>query len=138
MTKRKIDTYKVYNMPPEKLDEVLRLFDIHTFQGLKHRAAFELLYICSITATEVERMNLDDIDLENKTAVCRCMSSRQRLKVRTVPLCDSAIFWLERYLFIRKNIAPQNALVFLAKDDKSSWRTKQLIKDVEKVKNGKI
>ena len=94
----------------EEAMEVLNCPDVKTFQGLKERAILELLYGCGLRNGELRSLKLNDIDLKEGIIIVRQGKGQ---KDRIVPIGKHSAEWLERYLAVRRAMAPQIHEVFL-------------------------
>jgi integrase/recombinase XerD len=63
-------------------------------EAIRDRAMLETLYSTGMRVSELVALNLIDLDLSAATVRCAGRSSRER----TVPLRESAVRWLNRYL----------------------------------------
>jgi len=80
-------------------------------EGVRDRAMLETLYATGMRVSELVALDLDDLDLPARMIRCAGRTSRER----RVPLRESAIRWLDRYLDdARPTIANgENAALFL-------------------------
>lgn len=78
----------------EEVDQLLAQPDLDRPHGLRDRAMLEVLYATGLRATELVRARLDEVNFE--AGFIRTMGKGS--KERIVPLGDSAIKWLRRYL----------------------------------------
>ena len=115
---------KVPNLLPSSVlthGQVKRLFkriDTTTPAGYRNRTLLELLYSTGIRAGEVLRLNVEDINLEHRTAMVNGKGNKQRV----VPLGNTAVRYVETYLkavrpFLIRSDRRQSA-VFLTEQGK--------------------
>lgn len=74
--------------------ELLQRIPTDTETGIRDRAALEFLYSTGARISELERLNLEDIDLDTATARLFGKGSKERL----VPVGRTAIKWLTSYI----------------------------------------
>lgn len=72
--------------------------DVETEEGIRDRAMMELLYSSGLRVSELA--SLDIRDFREGEVFVRC---GKRRKTRTVPLTESAMLWIERYVEIRED-----------------------------------
>jgi integrase/recombinase XerD len=79
-------------------DEIVRLMaaplDVATPKGYRDAAILELLSASGMRVTEVTSLNVDDLNLQNRTVHCAGRGNRRRV----IPIQESAATMLERYL----------------------------------------
>ena len=77
-----------------ELERLLAMPDTSTDLGLRDRTIMQLLYDTGIRNTELRLLTLPDVDLRQKTI----RIIRKRRKERLVPLLETTVDWLARYL----------------------------------------
>ncbi|MBP7859524.1 tyrosine-type recombinase/integrase [Patescibacteria group bacterium] len=85
----------------EELDKLFSMQNIATKMGLRDRAMLELLYSTGMRVSELTGLNIADIKKEVLESREFSVLGKGR-KVRTVFLNDSAVYWLKRYMILRK------------------------------------
>ena len=78
----------------EQIDTLIASADAETPQGLRNRAILELLYAAGLRVSEVVGVDVDDLDLDDRTARVLGKGSKERLVVMGRP----AVRAIERYL----------------------------------------
>jgi len=85
----------------------LSLPNIKTGKGIRDKAILELFYSAAIRRAELVNLNLYDLNVEKQTV--RVLGKRNRERV--LPVGDTALFWLLRYIQeVRSKSAKENAL----------------------------
>lgn len=87
-----------------------------TPKNLRDRTILELMYSTALRIPEIQRLNLSDIDIQNRKI--RIKDDR-RAEVWFVPVGETAIAWIERYLAEARSCfrpAPDQKALFL-----TSW-----------------
>ncbi len=79
---------------PASLQKILLRPDVDTSLGLRDRALLELLYACGLRVSEAATLQRSHLRLDEKIVRVMGKGSKERL----VPVGDSAIAWLRRYL----------------------------------------
>jgi len=101
----------VQNMPDILTENEITLFlsqpEVNTIKGLRDKASLELLYAAGLKVSELIALDVNDINLIEGTVTCR-----GRGKSRVVPIHETAVSWLKKYI----NTA-RNELVFEADDN---------------------
>lgn len=77
----------------KQVDSLLNGVNIYDRSGIRDRAILELLYSSGLRASELCDLELSDY--KKNQILVRC---GKRSKTRTVPITDSASFWIEKYL----------------------------------------
>lgn len=98
----------VKNISKEKIlpkavsfEEVLLLFskpDIASYLGLRDRTIMELLYSSALRISELANLRKEDIRFEKKQVLVHGKGGKKRL----LPITDTAVFWLKKYLDSKK------------------------------------
>jgi integrase/recombinase XerD len=84
------------NVPGEnQMEDILARPDVGTAFGLRDRTILEVLYATGIRREEAARLDLYDVNLEERTL---CVRQGKGGKGRTVPLTGTACGFLARYL----------------------------------------
>jgi integrase/recombinase XerD len=78
----------------EEVDRLLTAPDTSTPRGLRDRALIELLYATGLRVSELVRLKLADITLDQGFLTCLGKGSKERM----VPIGDSAVAWVRRWL----------------------------------------
>ena len=78
----------------EDMEKLLAQPDVDTPEGLRDRAILELLYSAGIRRTELEQMDVGDVDLTAAQARIHGKGGKDRI----VPLGRQATSWITRYL----------------------------------------
>ena len=99
-----LESPKIERKPPKILtsDQVELLLEqpkCVDLKGYRDKAMLELVYATGIRVTELISLNIDDVDLENKTI--RCVG---KSKERTIPIGSLAINALKEYLDKSRNV----------------------------------
>ena len=81
-------------MTDSDVNRLLESCDTSTAVGLRDRAFLEFLYATGARISEVATLKLEQIDLQNGTVRLFGKGSKERI----VPLYESAIEWLKKYL----------------------------------------
>ncbi len=78
----------------EEVDRLLTAPDTSTPRGLRDRALIELLYATGLRVSELVRLKLSDVTLDQGFLTCLGKGSKERM----VPIGDSAVDWVRRWL----------------------------------------
>jgi len=78
----------------EQVDTLLAQPDVNTPRGVRDRALVELLYATGLRVSELVALKAADLNLEAGYLTCMGKGSKERL----VPIGDTAIAWVERYV----------------------------------------
>ncbi len=78
----------------KEVDSLLNAPDIETKKGLRDKAMLETLYATGLRVTELICLKLNDVNLQRGLIQAFGKGSKQRL----VPINESAMLWLNRYL----------------------------------------
>ena len=81
----------------EKIDRLLEAPDVSKHSGLRDRAILEVLFSTGLRASELVKLDRDQIDLKRKEFGVIGKGRRPRV----VFLSDRAVFWLEKWLDTR-------------------------------------
>jgi integrase/recombinase XerD len=81
-------------LSPEDVDRLLAAPDTATPRGLRDRALVELLYATGLRVSELVRLKLADVTLDQGFLVVLGKGGKERM----VPIGESAVSWVERYL----------------------------------------
>jgi integrase/recombinase XerD len=76
------------------MQKILEGPDTSTLTGLRDRAILELLYACGLRVSEAAALTRGQLQLQARTVRVLGKGSKERL----VPIGESAVAWLERYL----------------------------------------
>ena len=77
----------------EEVDRLLTAPDTSTPRGLRDRALIELLYATGLRVSELVRLKLADVTLDQGFLTCLGKGSKERM----VPIGDSAVAWVRRW-----------------------------------------
>ena len=66
-------------MDNEEVEKILDMIDISRTLGIRDRALFELIYSAGLRVTEANRLNINDVDIENGTAKIRGKGDKERI-----------------------------------------------------------
>ena len=81
-------------MSAEEVDRLLSAPDTTTPRGLRDRALIELLYATGLRVSELVRLKIADVSLDEGFLTCIGKGSKERM----VPIGDSAVDWVRRWL----------------------------------------
>jgi integrase/recombinase XerD len=82
-------------LTPQELTALLNAADVNDPEGLRERAAMEVMYSTGLRRAEVVALSLPDVDAQR--GVVRVVAGKGR-KDRFVPIGGRALHWLDRYL----------------------------------------
>lgn len=87
----------------DEVERLIRSPDITTPRGLRDRALLELLYATGLRVSELVRLTIESVNLEAGFVIVK----GKGLKERVVPVGETAIGWIKRYLLeARTHLAP--------------------------------
>ena len=78
----------------DELKALLELPDTSNFYGLRDRAILETLVATAIRASELRKLQLEDVDFDKRFLCLRLVKSNQD---RVIPISQRALSWIERY-----------------------------------------
>jgi integrase/recombinase XerD len=78
----------------DDVDRLLAAPDTATPRGLRDRALIELLYATGLRVSELVRLKMADLELEQGFLTCLGKGGKERM----VPIGDSAVAWVRRWL----------------------------------------
>ncbi|HEY8551482.1 MAG TPA: site-specific tyrosine recombinase XerD [Vicinamibacterales bacterium] len=78
----------------DEVDRLIAAPDTSTPRGLRDRAMIELLYATGLRVSELVRLRTGDLNLDGGYLTCVGKGSKERI----VPMGESAVSWLRRYL----------------------------------------
>ena len=94
-------------MSVDDVEKLLSGPDVQTARGLRDRTMLEVLYATGLRATELVKLKLGEVHLEEGFVRVRGKGDKERL----VPLGDTARDWLETYLMeARDTLTPRDRL----------------------------
>lgn len=103
----------------EEIDKMLNAVDNKNTLGLRDRTILEVMYACGLRVSEL--INLKLFNIIDAQSIVRVYGKGS--KERIVPIGDSALKWIEKYLkFSRNNLATPKSEEYLF----LNWRGKKL------------
>lgn len=84
----------------EEIDKIVEQIDLSTFEGQRNRAIIETLYSCGLRVSELIGLKFNDLYFNDYFIKVEGKGSKQRL----VPISDSAIKEIAKYIEHRKTI----------------------------------
>jgi integrase/recombinase XerD len=78
----------------EEVDRLLEAPDTSTPRGLRDRALIELLYATGLRVSELVRLKVGDVTLDQGFLTCLGKGGKERM----VPIGDSAVAWVRRWM----------------------------------------
>jgi len=102
-----------------EVERLLAAPDQSTSEGLRDAALLELFYACGLRISELAKLPLTDIALEESAVRVRGKGS----KVRLVPLGKTAIQKVRAWLTVRDTFRPRTHHVFVGKQGRALSRT---------------
>ena len=120
----------LHHLPKVMSEEAVNLFleapDINSGIGLRDRAMLEVLYSCGLRVTELCELKFEDMHLKEQYLVIKGKGDKQRM----IPLTESAIYWIRRYVYERRGEIDEDLVcpyVFLSqKRDKKTGLPKPM------------
>lgn len=106
---RAIHSPKVPKRVPKFLgvEEIFKLLDSpseDSFQGRRDKSILELLYSCGLRVSELVKLDIDQIDSQNR--MIRILGKGR--KERLVPVGKKAVESIQRYIELRSSVLKQN------------------------------
>lgn len=89
----------------EEIDRLLATPDVSTEEGIRDRAALEIMYATGLRVSELVTLKHADIDLLAGLVVCHGKGNKER----RVPLGKSAIHWLQQYSAVKAGYGKQSS-----------------------------
>lgn len=83
-------------MSEQTVNDFLQAPDVNTVLGLRDKAMFELLYACGLRVSELCHLKFEDMHLASKYLSIKGKGDKQRI----IPMTDTAIFWIKRYIAV--------------------------------------
>lgn len=90
---------------PEEVDKLLEAPDVSLEIGLRDKAMLEVLYATGLRVSELVSLKIEDINLD----LGFVMTLGKGSKERTVPLGQSSIGWVRKYLTVRPRLIGKNS-----------------------------
>jgi integrase/recombinase XerD len=84
----------------EEVDKLMEQSNVMLVLGLRDRAMMELMYGTGIRVSELLALQLEDINI--MAGFLRCLGKGR--KERIIPVNQTSIFWIERYLARSRNV----------------------------------
>lgn len=106
---------------PEEVDRLLEAPDVSNNTGLRDKAMLEVLYATGFRVSELVALKVEDLNLDLGFVVTLGKGSKER----TVPLGQSAISWVRKYLSARSRLLGKNPSHILFVTEKGSALTRQ-------------
>lgn len=104
----------------QEVTDIFNSVDTTRKMGIRLRAILELLYSSALRPCELVKLTKNDINFKNKTLF---ISKSKNLKDRVVPVGDTALFWIKRYINeVRTFFHPENTNQFLFLTNKKKAR----------------
>lgn len=88
-----------------QMSALLDLMDVSTAQGVRDRAIVELFYSAGVRLSELVRLDLSDLRFSQRTISVMGKGSKQRI----LPIGETALTCLEKYLAVRSQIPREGA-----------------------------
>ncbi|WP_418509623.1 tyrosine-type recombinase/integrase [Corallibacter sp.] len=119
-----LKTSKKIQVPFSEIEVATVLDDLHyqdDFEDIRNRLIIELFYSTGIRRIELVNLKLSDLDLPNKTLKVLGKRNKERL----VPLLDSVIQTIHKYIDTRKTLEniQENTHLFLTKKGVKIYET---------------
>lgn len=99
----------------EEVDQILSYIDVSTLEGQRNKAIIETLYSCGLRVSELIGLKFNDLFFKDNFIKVEGKGSKQRL----VPISNSAILEIEKYLEHRNHIKVKQGFedsLFLTKE----------------------
>lgn len=98
---------------PEEVEQLLTAPDTDDETGLRDRAMLEVLYATGLRVSELLSLKLSSVDLDYGYLRTLGKGARER----TVPLGQTAIAWIKRYIIIRRRLLgeKESSLLFVSR-----------------------
>jgi integrase/recombinase XerD len=95
----------------EEVEKLLASPDISTITGVRDKAMLEVLYATGVRVSELVTLKLSDVNADLGLLVTLGKGSKER----TVPMGQSAVRWVRRYLSVRPKLlgGKESPLLFL-------------------------
>jgi integrase/recombinase XerD len=93
----------------EEVESLLNSPDVSTITGVRDKAMLEVLYASGVRVSELVTLKLSDVNVDLGVLVTLGKGSKER----TVPMGQSAVRWLRRYLSVRQKLLGKNISSFL-------------------------
>lgn len=88
----------------EQIEKLLLAPDVKTIIGLRDRTLLEFLFSAGFRVDELVNLNIDQFKINNTTKDIEISIIGKGKRVRTVYLSERAIYWLNKYLSVRKDM----------------------------------
>jgi integrase/recombinase XerD len=95
----------------EEVEKLLASPDVSTITGVRDKAMLEVLYATGVRVSELVMLKLSDVNADLGILITLGKGSKER----TVPMGQSAVRWVRRYLSVRPKLlgGKQSPLLFL-------------------------
>jgi len=94
---------------PEEVDRLLEEPNVSSETGLRDKAMLEVLYATGLRVSELVSIKTEDINLDLGFVITLGKGSKER----TVPLGQSAVNWVKKYMAVRHRLIGKNSVSFL-------------------------
>lgn len=106
---------------PEEVDRLLDSPDQQTDVGIRDRTMLEVLYATGLRVSELVSLKISDLNLDLGFLITLGKGSKER----TVPLGQSALGWIKRYLPVRRKLLGEKSSAFLFLTSRGQPLTRQ-------------
>jgi integrase/recombinase XerD len=106
-------------LSPSEVERLIDSVDTTTTRGVRDAAILELFYSCGLRISELTRLPIKDVSVDEASVRVRGKGS----KVRLVPLGRTAIHRLNDWLALRSEWKPKDETVFIGRRGKRMSRT---------------
>lgn len=106
---------------PEEVDRLLEAPNVSNDVGLRDKAMLEVLYATGVRVSELVSIKVEDINLDLGFVITLGKGSKER----TVPLGQSSINWVKKYMAVRPRLIGKGSSPFLFVTSKGQPITRQ-------------